>query len=332
MKNLLTNTKWLLTLILSFLVGGYTFSQEVEVKDTVINNATDTLLKKEQKFIIKKDKRNGNQESMTITINGDKILIDGKPVDQLKDQDIRIFKGEPGDFVFSGPGSSENGLMRLSPHKNSIKVISNRALLGVMTEKTEKGAKITEVTKESAAEKAGLKKEDIIIKINDTKITGPQDLRETIGKFKPEEKIKITYLRNAKESTSIATLSKSKTENLVINGEPFNFSFPDQNFDIPRKPFISFKPRLGLQISDIEEGTGVKITGVDEESPAEKAGLKEADIIKEINGSSIKDVDDLRSKIKDLKEGDIYKVKYERGGKTNTVDIKIPKKLKTANL
>jgi serine protease Do len=201
-----------------------------------------------------------------------------------------------------------------------------------MTEKTEKGAKITEVTKESAAEKAGLKKEDIIIKINDIKITGPEDLRETIGKFKPEEKIKITYLRNTKENTAIATLSKPKTENLVINGEPFNFSFPDQNFNVPKKPFISFKPRLGLQISDIEEGTGVKVIGVDDESPAEKAGLKEEDIIKEINGSSIKDVDDLRSRIKDLKEGDIYKVKYERGGKSNTVDIKIPKKLKTANL
>jgi serine protease Do len=331
MKKMITNTKWLLTFILFSLLAGNTFSQDVELKDTAINNPNDTLLKKGQRIIIKKDSRDGKQETMTITINGDKVLINGKSADQLGDKDIRIFKGEPGDFILSGPGTDENGLMRLSPHKSQIKPLSNRALLGVMTEKSEKGAKITEVTKKSAAEIAGLKKEDIITKINDTKITGPEDLRETIGKFKPEEKIKITYLRNAKESTVTATLSRPKTENLVINGEPFNFSFPDQNFDFSNS-FISHKPRLGLQISDIEEGTGVKVTGVDEESPAEKAGLKEEDIIKEINGSSIKDVDDLRSRIKDLKEGDIYKVKYERGGKTNTVDIKIPKKLKTANL
>ena len=331
MKNMITNTKWLFTFILFSLLAGNTFSQEMELKDTSIKNPNDTLLKKGQRIIIKKDSRNGNQETITVTVNGDKVLINGKPVDQINDKDIRIFKGEPGDFVLSGPGPDVNGLIRFSPHKSPIKSFSNRALLGVITEKTEKGARITEVTKESAAEKAGLKKEDIIIKVNDTKITGPEDLRETIGKFKPEEKIKITYLRNAKESTATATLLKPKTENLVINGEPFNFSFPDQNFDFSNS-FISHKPRLGLQISDIEEGTGVKVTGVDEESPAEKAGLKEEDIIKEINGSSIKDVDDLRSRIKDLKEGDIYKVKYERGGKANTVDIKIPKKLKTANL
>jgi len=331
MKNMITNTKWLFTFILFSLLAGNTFSQEMELKDTSIKNPNDTLLKKGQRIIIKKDSRNGNQETITVTVNGDKVLINGKPVDQINDKDIRIFKGEPGDFVLSGPGPDVNGLIRFSPHKSPIKSFSNRALLGVMTEKTEKGARITEVTKESAAEKAGLKKEDIITKVNDTKITGPEDLRETIGKFKPEEKIKITYLRNAKESTATATLLKPKTENLIINGEPFNFSFPDQNFDFSNS-FISHKPRLGLQISDIEEGTGVKVTGVDEESPAEKAGLKEEDIIKEINGSSIKDVDDLRSRIKDLKEGDIYKVKYERGGKTNTVDIKIPKKLKTANL
>jgi len=331
MKKMITNTKWFFTFIFFSLLAGNTFSQEMELKDTAINNPNDTLFKKGQRIIIKKDSRNGNQETITVTVNGDKVLINGKPVDQINDKDIRIFKGEPGDFVLSGPGPDVNGLIRFSPHKSPIKSFSNRALLGVMTEKTEKGARITEVTKESAAEKAGLKKEDIITKVNDTKITGPEDLRETIGKFKPEEKIKITYLRNAKESTATATLSKPKTENLVINGEPFNFSFPDQNFDFSNS-FISHKPRLGLQISDIEEGTGVKVTGVDEESPAEKAGLKEEDIIKEINGSSIKDVDDLRSRIKDLKEGDIYKVKYERGGKTNTVDIKIPKKLKTANL
>jgi serine protease Do len=48
----------------------------------------------------------------------------------------------------------------------------NRALLGVVSEKNDNGAKITSVTKESAAEKAGLKKDDIITKVGDTKIEG----------------------------------------------------------------------------------------------------------------------------------------------------------------
>ena len=99
MKKMITNTKWLLTFILFSLLAGNTFSQDVELKDTAINNPNDTLLKKGQRIIIKKDSRDGKQETMTITINGDKVLINGKSADQLGDKDIRIFKGEPGDFI-----------------------------------------------------------------------------------------------------------------------------------------------------------------------------------------------------------------------------------------
>ena len=92
------------------------------------------------------------------------------------------------------------------------------------------------------------------------------------------------------------------------------------------------KPRLGVQIQDVEEGTGVKIIGVDDESVAGKAGLKEKDVIVDVDGKEIKNVDDLRTKINEAKEGDSFKIKYKRDGKTQTADVKFPKRLKTANL
>ena len=68
------------------------------------------------------------------------------------------------------------------------KIKTNSAFLGVMSEKTEQGAKITDVTKESAAEKAGLKEGDVITKINNSAISGPDDLYKIVGQHKPDDK------------------------------------------------------------------------------------------------------------------------------------------------
>ena len=92
------------------------------------------------------------------------------------------------------------------------------------------------------------------------------------------------------------------------------------------------RPRLGLEIQDLEEGKGVKILDVDEETPAAKAGLQKGDVISEVDGKPIGSVDDLKSKVKDLKEGESIKITYTRAGKTQNTEIKFPKKIKTAEL
>lgn len=56
----------------------------------------------------------------------------------------------------------------------------NRAMLGVTTEKVEEGAEITSVNKESAADKAGLKENDIITKVDDATISSPDDLSAAV--------------------------------------------------------------------------------------------------------------------------------------------------------
>lgn len=294
-------------------------------------DSTQKKIQKSERIIIKK---NGDaKEKMTVIVDGDKVTVNGKPVDQLNDKDVQVLKefGNEGSFSFELP----DGMHGMTTPKNMsfFKVVDNKAFLGVMTEKDEKGAKITEVTKESAAEKAGLKKGDIITKINDKKIEDGNSLFEAIGKFKPEEKVKITYLRDGKENIATATLGKNKSQTYTFTNKDFNFNFPKgNNFKNFNFDYFPSKPKLGLKIQDVEDGNGVKIIDVDDESPAQKSGLKEDDIITEINGGEIKNVDDLKSKIKDLKEGDTYKIKYKRDGKAQSAEIKIPKKLKTADL
>jgi serine protease Do len=90
-------------------------------------------------------------------------------------------------------------------------------MLGVTTEKAEQGVTIQDITKESAAEKAGLKENDIITKIDDTKIEDPDGLSAAIKKHKPGEKVTVTYLRDKKEQKVTAELTKWKGDECFFN-------------------------------------------------------------------------------------------------------------------
>jgi serine protease Do len=309
---------------------------------------------KEESITIRK--KSDKDEKMTIVIDGDKITINGKAMEDMKDGDIEILRNK---------GMNSLGTImpkirgRIAPMMggNNFKMFSdgetaNRAFLGVSSEKSDKGAKIISVEKESAAEKVGLKKDDIITKVGDTKIDGSDDLYEAIGKYKPEDKVSITYLRDGKTATASATLGKSKSPDVrVFNfkdrdlnqnfNRDFNFEMPDlkdlkELKVMPRMNGMEFnmtrKPRLGLQIQDVEEGKGVKVLDVDENTPSAKAGLQKGDVISQIDGKNIASVDELKAAVKDIKEGDSISVTFNRNGSTQSATIKFPKKLKTAEL
>ena len=98
----------------------------------------------------------------------------------------------------------------------------NAAFLGVITESVEKGAMINSVSENSPAQKAGLKEDDIITKVNDKKIDGPNALYEVVGEFKPDDKINIIYLREGKEKKTTAVLEKNKTKE-ATEGRLFSY-------------------------------------------------------------------------------------------------------------
>ena len=233
----------------------------------------------------------------------------------------------------------------------------------MVTEQTEQGAKVNQVSDESPAAKAGLKEGDIITKVNDIKIDGPASLYDAIGKSKPEDKVTISYMRGGKTNTLVASLAKNKNTMQYYNfsspegpGAPSFDMSPRQYFDpntrklqpsprgfsfaIPNFPGmedmriagIENKPKLGISIEDLENGEGVNITSVNENSPAAKSGLKENDIIIQVNDQKIKDVDALKPIIKEAKEGTSFTFQVKRNKELKTIVIKLPKKLKTADL
>ena len=289
------------------------------------NETKERKEKKQENIIIKK--KGDKNEKVTVVVDGETITVNGMPIEDFNDENLEI-------ITRKGKAIANEMAPRIRKMVRSFDGTgvgaSNKAFLGVTSEIVEQGAKITGITKASAAEKAGLQIGDIITKIGSEKIDEKNGLFTAIGKYKPEEKIMITYIRNGAEATTEAALDKNKTSNIVTwNSEGFDMEAPEgMHF------FNSFPrtPKVGLQIEDVEEGDGVKILGVDENTPAEKAGLKKDDVLTEIDGANLKNVDELRIKMKAFKEGDSFKVKYKRGNKSQTTEIKLPKKLKRANL
>ena len=287
--------------------------------------------------------RNVNKDEKTvIEIDGDKVKINGKDASDNKDVRVRVNNMKRrNNFYHVGPdayGFNFNDNMSLLDEDN------NRAMLGVVTEGNDKGAEIQSITKESAAEKAGLKKGDIITRIGDKKIESTEDVTDAVHERKPGDKVNITVLRNGKEEKMTAELGKWKGirmnamsfpriqgmgGNGVWNEAPMS-PMPPMTFG---ETFVSTgRPKLGLSIQDTDDGNGVKVLDVDDESAAEKAGIKEDDVIVAIDDQPVKGTEDITKTIREHRDKNSFNFKVLRDGKTQTMEVKIPRKLKTADL
>ncbi|MGC4100475.1 PDZ domain-containing protein [Ferruginibacter sp.] len=341
--------------------------KEKKEKKEKAEKAEKTEKKETQEIIIRK--KGDKDTKITVEIKGDDVTINGKPISEFKDGDITInkrdikvwdghnnfsFSPDNMDIYFKGPlnGSFNRG---------------SGAFLGVTTEANNEdddkkiaGAVITDVTKGSAAEKAGLKEGDVITKINDKKVEGPESLSEAVTSFKPKDEVTVYYKRDGKENSSKAVLGENRS------AMAYAFSGPNgkvRSFTLPRTPMaqggiqmprtqiwggddaMNFdnlatingfnmhrQQKLGLKIQDTEEGNGVKVLSTEKDSPAEKAGLKEGDVVTEIGGQKVANTDEARDQLQENAEKSAYTIKAKRNGSEMSFDIKIPKKLKTANL
>jgi serine protease Do len=320
---------------------------------------------KETEEVIIRNK--GDKEmNVTVEIKGDKILVNGKPLAEFKDDQVTINKRKmiirDGDSEMAfdfGPGGHSFNLNDedfMEPWTNGKE--TKKTFLGVTTEKSNDGAKITEVIEASAAEKAGLKEGDIITKIDKEKVTDGDGLAKIISGKKPKDEVKVYYKRDGKEKNVTVTLGEkkeSKSMAFSFKGNPhdmmkyFNMPVPptppgppgadmfedgEDNYfhQFDKDDMMPRQKKLGLKIQDTEEGGSVKVIDVDEESAAATAGLQKDDIITEINGTKINNTDDAREQLKPTEGKTSYSIKAKRKGKEMSFDVKIQKKLKTADL
>lgn len=270
-------------------------------------------------------KRGDKDTKITVEVKDGEVTVNGKPLDEYKDDNVTVRR--------SRALTTTRGVYApSSPFRGQAWSYSNdeeHAYLGVSTEKADNGARITNVTDNSAADKAGLKDGDVITRVNDAKIEDHDDLSTAVRKHKPEDKVTVTYLRDGKEQKATATLGKTGGA-ITFSAPKISPSFDFDNFG----GTYSFggRPRLGIRAQDTEDGKGVKVLSVDENSAAGKSGIQKGDIITEFDGKSVNSADELADAAADAKDKSSMNVKLTRDGKSQTVEVKIPKKLKTANL
>lgn len=97
--------------------------------------------------------------------------------------------------------------------------------------------------------------------------------------------------------------------------------------DMPRVMELArfmHRPRIGVMLTADSSGKGARIAEVVDDSPAEKAGLKEGDVITRFNGTAISGKD-AASQVSDLADkleaGDTVKIEYRRDGATKSVSV-----------
>jgi len=186
-----------------------------------------------------------------------------------------------------------------------------RGLLGVATApltadiaeefdlpKDTKGAIITNLNPlDGPAAKAGLKRNDVIISIDDKKVTSVEELRLYVGQTAPGTKVTVKYLRNGKPETKEVVLGRVSDDN-VPAGELLQ--------GVGVEP-LSDEARKANRIDDRVEG--LIITEIDEKSPFRES-FRVGAVIEQINRVP---VTDLASAKKALRDGRNIALVYYRG-------------------
>lgn len=309
----------------------------------VPNDDTSAHPRNYQEIIIRQ--KSDKDARVTVEFKNGEVLINGKPATEYEDANLavtrrNVLRSKDGRVFMDG------GDMAMSPFRKggawNFKGAGTRAFLGVSSFRPDNGpagARISEVSPGSGAEKAGLKQGDLITKVDEIGIQGPEDLSRAIGQYQPDDKVTLTITRDGKEQKITATLGRSNGAMMFRYNGPDNQDFEEffKNINPPPGAYNfnynnNNSPRLGIRAQDTEDGKGVKVLSVDGESAAAKAGIKEGDIILSFDGHQVNDAAGLAAVARESRSKPSVHASVLRDGKTLDLEIKNPRRLKTADL
>ena len=161
------------------------------------------------------------------------------------------------------------------------------------------GVLVSNVRAGSAAEKAGVKREDIITAINGEKIENSNVLRNKVAGTLPGTAIRLTILRDGSQQELTATLEEFDTGDAAkgtsTKGEENNDSGKqDQNgkLGLSLQPVT---PQIAKQLGLASDSEGLVVTDIDPAGAAAEAGIARGDVVLEINRKPVNSVDAVQS-------------------------------------
>lgn len=178
------------------------------------------------------------------------------------------------------------------------------------------GALVADVVKGSPAEKAGLKRGDVIISFDDEKIGKMKQLPGLVAATKVGTKVKLKVIRGGKEKILNAKIERLDSEDDILDDETVRDSLGISVQDIT--------PDVARRL-DIEPSVGVIVTMVERGGVADLGGLRRGDVILEINRKEINDIGDFKSETGSMKKGDAALFLIYRDGNTFYRVLKVDK-------
>jgi serine protease Do len=180
-----------------------------------------------------------------------------------------------------------------------------------------RGALVAEVHADTPAEKAGLKREDIIIGYNGQPIKEMNELPRLVAATPPGTKATVKVLRDGKEKTLPITVTELKEERFAK--EPV-----EADEESPIGLVVEdLDPRLARRFG-LKEARGVVVVDVMAGSSAAEGGLRRGDIILEIGGKDVPDVKTFQKIIADQPEKSFARFLVKRQGRSIFLAVEIP--------
>ena len=178
-----------------------------------------------------------------------------------------------------------------------------------------KGAIVGDVFEGDPADKAGIQPKDVIVEVEGKTIENSRDLSRVIAATQVGEKVTVTVLRNGKERTFRIKIAKRTDDKETL-----------------AKKDVEEGGALGMVVSpltpelarrfDISEGDGIVVVGVDAQSEADKAGIREGDLILEINHKLVRNIEDYQQYIEEVAEGETVSLLIRRRAGFFAVNIR----------
>jgi serine protease Do len=169
------------------------------------------------------------------------------------------------------------------------------------------GVLVADVMEGSPAERGGLKSGDVIREFNGKKVTAPSDLQRAVGLTAPGSTSRVKVLRDGGERTVEIRVGEAPAETEASAPAPgraktlLGLQVQPLTRDIARQ--------LGIRGSE-----GVVVASVEDGSPAEGAGARPGDVIREVNRQRVRSEADFERAVRALKEGDRVTLLLQRGG------------------
>ena len=215
--------------------------------------------------------------------------------------------------------------------------------------KQERGARIEDVSDDGPAQKAGLQKDDVVVGWNGSQVESTAQLRRLVTETPADRVVELEVIRDGKKRDVKVTIAARESmvqsfsfrgpgpeqmeglvERLRSSGERMRLHAPEFSGSV-----FAFMGggRLGVGIQSVGDQlgeyfgldgrNGVLVTSVEEDSPADKAGLKAGDIILSVGGEPVDGTGELALAVREADQGPIA-VAILRDRKERTVTVELP--------